>query len=69
MATERIEREIQLLVEGKDERNFFEAFLEHLQVANVQIQVLDGKDRLRESLETLAGATGFRTVETHRHRS
>ena len=63
MATERIEREIQLLVEGKDERNFFEAFLEHLQVANVQIQVLDGKDRLRESLETLAGATGFRTVK------
>ena len=64
MATERIEREIQLLVEGRDERNFFEALLEHLQIADVQLQVLDGKDRLRESLETLAGATGFRTVKS-----
>ena len=64
MATERIEREIQLLVEGRDERSFFEAFLDHLQIADVQLQVLDGKDRLRESLEVLAGATGFRTVKS-----
>lgn len=64
MAPESIEQGIQLLVEGNDERNFFDAFIEHLQLANVQIQVLDGKDRLRESLETLAGATGFRTVKS-----
>ena len=59
-----IDQEVQLLVEGNDERNFFEAFVEHLQLANVQIQVLDGKDRLRESLETLAGASGFRRVRS-----
>ena len=38
MATEKIEREVQLLVEGKDERNFFEAFNRRLELANVQVQ-------------------------------
>ena len=49
-----IDQEVQLLVEGNDERNFFEAFVEHLQLANVQIQVLDGKDRLREGPDCAA---------------
>ena len=53
MATEEIKREVQLLVEGNDERNFFEAFNQRLEFANVQVQVLDGKDRLRESLESI----------------
>ena len=64
MAPERIEQEIQLLVEGNDERNFFGAFIEHLRLRRVQIQVLDGKDRLRESLVTLAEATDFRDVRS-----
>jgi hypothetical protein len=64
MATEKIEREVQLLVEGNDERNFFRTFIERLQLANVQVQVLDGKDRLRDSLETLAGTTDFRIVRS-----
>ena len=64
MATQRIEREVQLLVEGNDERNFFRTFVERLQLANVQVQVLDGKDRLRDSLETLAGTTDFRIVRS-----
>lgn len=51
------------MVEGNDERNFFEAFTEHLQLPNVQIQAFDGKDRLREFLETLAGVTDFQTVK------
>lgn len=55
---------MQLLVEGKDERNFFEAFAEHLSLGNVQIQAFDGKNRLREFLVTLAGATDFRRVRT-----
>ena len=63
MATEEIKHEAQLLVEGNDERNFFKAFIERLQLAGVQVQVLDGKDRLRESLETLAGTTNFRIVK------
>ena len=63
MAPVGIRREVQLLVEGKDERNFFEAFAEHLGLGNVQIQVLDGKDNLREFLETLAGTTDFGKVK------
>ena len=63
MATEKVERDIQLLVEGNDERNFFEVFIEHLGLANFQIQVLDGKDGLRDSLVTLAGLTGFGNVK------
>ena len=38
--------------------------MKHLGLANVQIQVLDGKDRLRDSLMTLAGATGFGNVKS-----
>ena len=65
MAPAAIREEAQLLVEGNDERNFFEAFTAHLALGNVQVQVLDGKDRLRESLETLAWAvTDFRRVRT-----
>ena len=64
MATEEIRHDVQLLVEGKDERNFFEAFNQRLEFANVQVQVLDGKDRLRESLETLAGTSNFRIVKS-----
>lgn len=65
MAPAAIREEAQLLVEGNDERNFFEAFAEYLALGNVQVQVLDGKDRLRESLETLAWAvTDFRRVRT-----
>ena len=63
MAPDAIRREVQLLVEGNDERNFFEAFTRHLQLPSVQILALDGKDRLREFLEMLAGATAFRTVK------
>ena len=62
--TTRIEQEVQLLVEGNDERNFFTALVGHLHLKSVQIQVLNGKDRLTESLETLAGTTGFRGVRS-----
>lgn len=64
MAPNEIQKEVQLLVEGNDERNFFEAFTEHLHLPGVQIQVFDGKDQLRGFLETLAVATGFRKVRS-----
>lgn len=63
MAPVRIRREVQLLVEGKDERNFFEAFAEHLGLGNAQIHVFDGKDNLRNFLEAFAGTTGFGKVK------
>ena len=63
MAPVKIRCGVQLLVEGNDERNFFEAFAGHLGLGKVQIQVFDGKDHLREFLETLAGATDFGKVK------
>lgn len=35
-----------LIVEGKDDEKFFEAFLAHLGIVGVQIHSLEGKDNL-----------------------
>ena len=60
-----IKSAIQLLVEGNDQRNFFEAFTSHLAIANVQIQNFGGVNQLRDFLEGFVGATGFReTVQS-----
>ena len=57
----QIESEIQLLVEGRDECNFFEAFIEHLSLEHVEIQLHDfgGVDGLRGFLRAFAAAPGF----------
>ena len=56
---------IQLLVEGNDQRNFFEAFIEHLSLDNIQIQNFRGVNELRGFLLVLANAPGFReTVQS-----
>ena len=60
-----IKSAIQLLVEGNDQRNFFEAFTSHLSISNVQIQNFGGVNELRDFLEGLVSATGFReTVQS-----
>ncbi len=60
-----IKSAIQLIVEGNDQRNFFEAFTSHLSIANVQIQNFGGVTQLRDFLEGFVGATGFReTVQS-----
>lgn len=60
-----IESAVQLLVEGNDQRNFFEAFISHLSITNVQIQNFGGVSQLRDFLEGLVSATGFReTVQS-----
>ena len=60
-----IKSAIQLIVEGNDQRNFFEAFTSHLSIANVQIQDFGGVTQLRDFLEGFVGATGFReTVQS-----
>ena len=51
---------IQLLVEGNDQRNFFEAFIEHLSLDNIQIQNFRGVSELRGFLLVLVNAPGFR---------
>ena len=55
-----IELAVQLLVEGNDQRNFFEAFTSHLSIANVQVQNFGGVNQLSDFLEGFVGATGFR---------
>lgn len=54
----------QLLVEGNDQRNFFEAFTEHLSLENIQIQNFGGVTELGSFLRTLVIAPGFQTVQS-----
>ena len=61
---EEIKSAIQLLVEGNDPRNFFEAFVEHLSLANIQIQNFGGVYELRGFLRALVNAPGFQTVQS-----
>ena len=60
-----IESKIQLLVEGNDQRNFFEAFIDHLSLADIQIQNFGGVTDLRPFLSILVKRSGFReTVQS-----
>ncbi len=61
---EEIKSAIQLLVEGNDPRNFFEAFVEHLSLANIQIQNFGGVSELSGFLGALVNAPGFQTVQS-----
>ena len=62
----RIEKdsEIQLLVEGKDDRNFFEAFVTHLSVQRTQVHDFGGVSKLREFLAAFVDARNFGTVRS-----
>ena len=60
----QIESAVQLLVEGNDPRNFFEAFVEHLSLANIQIQNFGGIYELRGFLSALVNAPGFQIVQS-----
>lgn len=57
----QIESETQLLVEGRDECNFFEAFIEHLSLEQVDIQIHDfgGVNGLRGFLRAIVTSSGF----------
>ena len=67
MAITKLDREIQILVEGvegKNDQDIFAALIEHLGLAeNIQIHVLNGKDNLSGSLEILRGTTGYGDVK------
>ena len=59
----RIEEPIQLLVEGKDQLNFFEVLLRHLSLKNgIQIQDFGGVTELRSFLVALVDSPNFETV-------
>ena len=55
----QIESAIQLVVEGNDQRNFFEAFISHLALENIQVQNFGGVDELRGFLLALVDAPNF----------
>ena len=57
-----IKSQIQLLVEGNDQRNFFEAFIDHLSLEHIQIQNFGGVSELRDFLDGFVSATGFRQI-------
>ena len=59
---ERIERPKQLLVEGNDDKNFFEAFVEHLSLPEIQIWEFGGKDEFRSFLSGFVSMSGFNSV-------
>lgn len=62
MAPERIEHGIQLLVEGNDARNFFEALVAHMELAGVQVQNFGGVAELRSFLAAFVRAPDFSSV-------
>ena len=62
MAPEKIERSIQLLVEGKDTRNFFKALVEHMALTRVQVQNFGGVHELRSFLSAFVRAPDFTKV-------
>ncbi len=58
----QIEEKFQLLVEGKDHKNFFEAFLTHLQRKNVQIHDFGGINNLKNFLPAFVTMPGFHKI-------
>ena len=58
----RIEKPVQLLVEGRDQENVFEAFARHLALGNMQVQNFGGVDELRGFLRAFVRIAGFDTV-------
>ena len=57
-----LKSKIQLLVEGNDPRNFFEAFIRHLSLSNIEIQNFGGVNELRGFLRAFADSPRFYEV-------
>jgi nucleoside diphosphate kinase len=52
-----------LLVEGKDEKNFFKELLKYLSIGNVQIESYEGKGNLKKFLQALSKDRNFRNIK------
>ena len=62
MAKKKITKEQLLLVEGKDECNFFEALLTHERIEEVQCIDIGGKDKFSNEFPVLVNMEGFKAV-------
>ncbi|TET20163.1 hypothetical protein E3J74_04050 [Candidatus Bathyarchaeota archaeon] len=58
----RITKPRLVVVEGKDDLNFFEALIDHMNLQNIQVVECSGKSRLGDYLEALVIASGFHQV-------
>lgn len=53
-----------LLVEGDEDKVFFEALIKHLHLQDIQILPIGGKEKLRRNLRALVKTPGFTKVTT-----
>lgn len=53
-----------LLVEGKDDQNFFASMLDEMNISNIEIVSMGGKSRFRERLGSLLKSPGFSITVT-----
>ena len=60
----RINRSVQLLVEGKDAQNFFEAFVRRLSLNDIEVQDFGGVDQFRQFLSAFVNESNFGTVRS-----
>lgn len=54
---------VQLLVEGKDDLNFFETLIRHIGRTDIEVQDYRGRDRLRKYLRGLRRSANFRSMK------
>ena len=60
-----IEKPKLLLVEGKDEVNFFAALLKHLGSSDIDVREVGGKDNFSKEFPTLLNDPGFNSVRSY----
>lgn len=58
----RIETDIQLLVEGNDEKNFFQYFCQHLSLKNIEVHGFGGVYNFKRYLPAFVNIPGFDNV-------
>jgi hypothetical protein len=51
-----------LIVEGDEDKLFFEALIEHLRLPKIQVMSIGGKTQIRRNLKTLTISSGFSMV-------
>lgn len=62
--TNQIRAKKQLLVEGNDQRNFFEAMINHLDIEGIQVHNFGGIGELSEFLDLFVKLAGFDSIDT-----
>ncbi|MDJ0616994.1 MAG: hypothetical protein QNJ63_09645 [Calothrix sp. MO_192.B10] len=60
-----IDEEQLLLVEGRDEVNFFDALLKHIKIQDIQVIEVGGKDKFKNEFPALLYASDFSKVKSY----